>query len=41
MREIFGGGLPNLKEAPRSGKKEYTVGSVTMINDAMSSTLMG
>jgi hypothetical protein len=40
--EISGGGSTNSKEAhPQVEKKEDTVGSVTMINGAISSTLMG
>jgi hypothetical protein len=40
-REISGGRSTTSKEAPTSGEKEDTVGRVTMINGAMSSTLIG
>jgi hypothetical protein len=40
-REISGGRSTISKEAPQVEKKEDTVGRVTVINGAMSSTLMG
>jgi hypothetical protein len=39
--EISGGGSPIRRKHPLVEKKKDTVGSVTMINGAMSSTLMG
>jgi hypothetical protein len=40
-REISGGGSPNSKEAPTSGEEGIHRRKLTMINGAMSSTLMG
>jgi hypothetical protein len=39
--DILGKDCPTRRKHPQVEKKEDTVGSVTMINSAMSSTLMG